>query len=90
MYILFDAVIFERAILLIGSGIIPIVGLFLSLSQNRLKREKEFQESQQQNYNFIQNGYYNEFNVAIQHNHAQEHYYYHQQKKKNLKKNKQN
>lgn len=85
MYILFDAVIFERAILLIGSGIIPIVGLFLSLSQNRLKREKEFQDSQQQNYNFIQNGYYNEFNVAIQHNHAQEHYYYHQQKKEEFK-----
>ncbi|WP_019743989.1 hypothetical protein [Bacillus altitudinis] len=82
---MFDAVTFEKVVLFIGSGIIPIVGLFLSLSQNRLKRKKEFQESQQQNYNFIQNGYNNAFNVAIQHNQAQEHYYYHQQKKEDFK-----
>lgn len=82
---MFDTVTFEKVVLFIGSGIIPIVGLFLSLSQNRLKRKKEFQESQQQNYNFIQNGYNNEFNVAIQHNQAQEYYYYHQQKKEEFK-----
>ncbi|MBG9913538.1 hypothetical protein ABD67_01145 [Bacillus sonorensis] len=67
--------IIERFIILLGTGVAPIITLIISLRQNFLEKKKDKQKGELANYNFTQNGNYNQMNVLIKNNTEQEKYF---------------